>query len=278
MANKGKSTGRIDLASFGGIALAVIGIVGGLLFEGGRLTDISSLTAAVIVLAGTIGAVMITTPANLLVAAFKSLLQVFWDSTPSNSETIEQILTFARQARRGGLTSLEAGIADLADPFLKKALSLAVDGADLQDIRRIMELEIELAEHHGEGRAKVFETAGGYAPTIGIIGAVLGLIQVMKHLEDIERVGHGIAIAFVATVYGVAFANLLLLPAGAKIRSRLEARLKNNELALEGVLSIAEGMNPMLIASKLDPYREHAGTASSSWDARAGEPEARTAT
>jgi chemotaxis protein MotA len=275
MANK--SNGRIDLASFGGIALAIIGIVGGLLFEGGRLTDISSLTAGVIVLAGTMGAVMVTTPANLLVAAFKSILQVFWDATPSNSETIDQILTFARQARRGGLTSLEAGIADLTDPFLKKALSLAVDGADLQDIRRIMELEIELAEHHGEGRAKVFETAGGYAPTIGIIGAVLGLIQVMKHLEDIERVGHGIAIAFVATVYGVAFANLLLLPAGAKIRSRLEARLKNNELVLEGVLSIAEGMNPMLIESKLDPYKDHPGAVSSSWNERAGEPETRSA-
>jgi chemotaxis protein MotA len=133
---------------------------------------------------------------------------------------------------------------------------LAVDGADLQDIRRIMELEIELAEHRGECDAKVFETAGGYSPTIGIIGAVLGLIQVMKHLEDIERVGHGIAVAFVATVYGVAFANLFLLPAGAKLRARLESRLRNQELILEGILSLAEGMNPMLMQSKLEAYQE----------------------
>jgi chemotaxis protein MotA len=122
-----------------------------------------------------------------------------------------------------------------------------------------MELEIELAEHRGECDAKVFDTAGGYSPTIGIIGAVLGLIQVMKHLEDIEKVGHGIAVAFVATVYGVAFANLLLLPAGAKLRSRLESRLKNRELVLEGVLSLAEGMNPMLIQSKLEAYNEGGG-------------------
>jgi chemotaxis protein MotA len=130
---------------------------------------------------------------------------------------------------------------------------LAVDGTDLQDLRRIMELEIETAARRGEAEAKVFETAGGYAPTIGIIGAVLGLIQVMKHLEDIERVGHGIAVAFVATVYGVALANLILLPANAKIKARLESALEDMELVLEGVIGIAEGMNPKLLETKLAP-------------------------
>ncbi len=262
MANNEKPGGKIDISSLGGIAIALGGILGGLVLEGGRLSDISSITAAMIVVAGTLGAVMLTTPTKQLIGAFRSLKQVFWDSTPSNSATIDQILAFARQARRSGLISLEQNAENLDDPFMQKALSLAVDGADLQDIRRTMELEIELAEHHGEAQAKVFETAGGYAPTIGIIGAVLGLIQVMKHLEDIERVGHGIAVAFVATVYGVGFSNLLLLPAGAKLRSRLESRLKNNELVLEGVLSIAEGMNPMLIQSKLDAYQDHAASSS----------------
>jgi chemotaxis protein MotA len=252
--NSGK--GRVDFATLAGIAVALIGIVGGLVLEGGRVSDILSITAAMIVLAGTAGAVMITTPLHQLLSAAGKLTAVAWDRTPSNAGSIEQILLFARQARKSGLTSLETEIETLSDPFLKKALSLAVDGADLQDIRRIMELEIELAEHRGEADAKVFETAGGYSPTIGIIGAVLGLIQVMKHLEDIDRVGHGIAVAFVATVYGVAFANLFLLPAGAKLRSRLESRVKNNELVLEGVISLAEGMNPMLIQSKLDAYRE----------------------
>ena len=257
MANKTKATkGRIDYATLAGIIVALIGIVGGLLLEGGRISDITSITAAMVVTAGTAGAVMITTPLHQLLSAVKKLSAIFWDRTPSNAESTALILQFARQARRTGLTSLESEMENLSDPFLKKALGLAVDGADLQDIRKIMELEIELAEHRGEGDAKVFETAGGYSPTIGIIGAVMGLIQVMKHLEDIERVGHGIAVAFVATVYGVAFANLFLLPAGAKLRVRLESALKNNELVLEGVLSLAEGMNPMLIQSKLDAYRE----------------------
>jgi chemotaxis protein MotA len=259
MAGNGSNKGKLDFSTLTGIVLAFAGIVGGLILEGGRFSDISSITAAMIVVAGTLGAVMITTPLPQLLRAARSLTGVFWDSTPSNSESIAQILQFARQARRTGLTSLESEVNQLTDPFLRKGLSLAVDGADLQDIRRIMELEIELAEHRGEAEAKVFETAGGYSPTIGIIGAVLGLIQVMKHLEDIEKVGHGIAVAFVATVYGVAFANLLLLPSGAKLRARLESQLKNRELVLEGVLSLAEGMNPMLIQSKLEAYNE-AGT------------------
>jgi len=257
MASRSDSNkGKLDFSTLTGIVVALGGIVGGLILEGGRFSDISSITAGMIVVAGTLGAVMITTPLKQLLQAAKSLSGVFWDSTPSNSESISQILHFARLARRSGLTSLESEVNQLDDPFMRKGLSLAVDGADLQDIRRIMELEIELAEHRGEAEAKVFETAGGYSPTIGIIGAVLGLIQVMKHLEDIEKVGHGIAVAFVATVYGVAFANLLLLPAGAKLRTRLESRLKNQELVLEGVLSLAEGMNPMLIQSKLDAYSE----------------------
>jgi chemotaxis protein MotA len=277
MANKpGTRKGKLDLSTLTGLVVALVGIIGGLILEGGSFSDISSLTAAMIVIAGTLGAVMITTPLAHLMAAARRLPGIFWDNTPSNSGSMEQVLQFARQARRSGLISLESQIDQLADPFMRKALSLAVDGADLQDIRRILELEIELAEQRGEAEAKVFETAGGYSPTIGIIGAVLGLIQVMKHLEDIERVGHGIAGAFIATVYGVAFANLLLLPAGAKLRSRLEARLRNQELILEGVLSLAEGMNPMLIQSKLEAFEEQRPGRSGRPD-RAGTAENRSA-
>ena len=250
-------TGKLDLSTVAGLLLALAGISGGLLLEGGRLSDISSLNAAMIVLAGTVGAVMITTPLAQLSQAIRQVKAVFWDSSPSNNASIDQVLVFARQARRNGLTSIDSEVGQMSDAFMKKALSLAVDGADLQDIRRIMELEIELIEHRGECEAKVFETAGGYSPTIGIIGAVLGLIQVMKHLEDIDRVGHGIAVAFVATVYGVAFANLFFLPAAAKLRSRLDAQIKNHELVLEGVLSLAEGMNPTLLHRKLEAYSQH---------------------
>ncbi len=246
---------KIDFATLAGLVVAAGGILGGLILEGGKFSDVAQYTAALIVGAGTAGAVMVTTPLALIVSALRRLKDVFWDTTPHRPALIEQLMHFARQARRSGIVSLEEqgdGITD--NPFLKKALLLAVDGIDLQDIRRIMELEIEAAQRRGEAEAKVFETAGGYAPTIGIIGAVLGLIQVMKHLEDMEKVGHGIAVAFVATVYGVVLANIVLLPVGAKIKARLEQSLEDKELVLEGVIGIAEGMNPTLLESKLGAF------------------------
>lgn len=253
-----RRSGRADVATWAGLILAAAGIVGGLLLEGGKIADILQYTAAMIVVAGTAGAVMVTTPPSLLVAALKRVKDVLWDTTPSTAAVVAQLLEFARQARRTGIVSLESNVEKLSDPFFRKALLLAVDGMDLQDLRRVMELEIEIAERRGEAEAKVFETAGGYAPTIGIIGAVLGLIQVMKHLDDIERVGHGIAVAFVATVYGVGLANLVLLPMGNKLKARVERAVHFKELILEGVIGIAEGMNPKLIESKLEAFLEEA--------------------
>jgi chemotaxis protein MotA len=248
---------KIDFATLAGLVVAASGILGGLILEGGKFSDVAQYTAALIVGGGTAGAVMVTTPHALIHSALRRLKDVLWDNAPPRAALIEQLLHFARQARRAGIVSLEAQADAIPDnPFLRKALMLAVDGTDLQDLRRIMELEIEAAARRGEAEAKVFETAGGYAPTIGIIGAVLGLIQVMKHLEDMERVGHGIAVAFVATVYGVALANLVLLPAGAKIKARLEQSLEDKELVLEGVIGIAEGMNPKLLENKLGAFLE----------------------
>jgi chemotaxis protein MotA len=264
MANKGTSvrqSGRLDFASVVGVLLAVGGILGGLLLEGGRASDVSQYTAALIVLGGTLGAVMLTTPLGLLLSALKRFKDVFWENAPLAEDVMEQLLNFARQARRSGILSLERDADALSDPFLKKALSLAVDGTDLRDLRRIMELEMERAERRGEAEARVFEAAGGYSPTIGIIGAVLGLIQVMKHLEDIERVGHGIAIAFVATVYGVGLANLILLPAANKLKARVEQTLEFRELMLEGVIGIVEGMNPRLLEKKLEAFLEKTANA-----------------
>jgi chemotaxis protein MotA len=248
---------KVDFATLVGLAVAASGILGGLILEGGKFSDVAQYTAALIVGAGTAGAVMVTTPHALIASALRRLRDVVWDNAPSRAVLIDQLLYFARQARRSGIVSLEDQASAISDnPFFKKALMLAVDGTDLQDLRRIMELEIEAAARRGEADAKVFETAGGYAPTIGIIGAVLGLIQVMKHLEDMERVGHGIAVAFVATVYGVGLANLVLLPAGAKIKARLEQSLEDKELVLEGVIGIAEGMNPKLLETKLGAFLE----------------------
>jgi chemotaxis protein MotA len=249
-----KKDAHADFATWGGLALAVGGILGGLLLEGGKVQDVSQVTAAMIVLGGTIGAVMVTTPLPVLLSAARQLKVVFFEKVLAPDAVIEEILTYATKARKNGIVSLEQDAEAIPDKFLRKALNLAVDGTDLQVLRKMMELEISLEEHDGEAHAKVYEAAGGYAPTIGIIGAVLGLIQVMKHLEDIKEVGRGIAVAFVATVYGVASANLFFLPAANKIKARLHSSIQIKELMLEGVIGIVEGLNPKLIRSKLDAY------------------------
>lgn len=264
MAASKKAGLRPDFATIGGLVLAVGGIMAGLLMEGGKVTDVSQVTAAIIVLGGTIGAVMVTTPLPVLIRAAKRLMLVFFDPALPLNGTLEEIITYAGQARKQGIVSLEQAAAEIQDPFLRKALNLAVDGIEMNQIRNIMELEITQIEQHGEAEVKVFEAAGGYAPTVGIIGAVLGLIQVMKNLSNIDEVGRGIAVAFVATVYGVAVANLFFLPAAGKLRSRVKASVHCRELMLEGVLSIVEGLNPKLIRTKLEAFVAQAGSASKS--------------
>jgi chemotaxis protein MotA len=252
--NKGGGA-RPDIGTIGGIALALGGIIGGLLMEGGKIRDISQITAAIIVLGGTLGAVLVSTPMSVLKGALLRLISILMDKTQPPDSAIEELIAYATKARKNGLVSLESEAAEIQDPFLKKALTLAVDGTDLQEIRNMMQLDMDITDNRAQAEAKVFECGGGYSPTIGIIGAVMGLIQVMKNLANIEEVGHGIAVAFVATVYGVALANILLLPAAAKIKSRIERDTELKELKLEGVIAIVEGLNPKLIRSKLDAYR-----------------------
>jgi chemotaxis protein MotA len=248
---------KADVATIGGLVLALGGIFGGLILEGGSIKDIAQFTAAIIVLGGTIGAVMVNTPLEVLKRACKRMLTVFMYTAVSPGVIAEEIIGYATKARKNGIVSLEQDASEIQDPFLRKALNLAVDGADLQELRSMMELEIAIEEQHVEAEAKVFESAGGYSPTIGIIGAVMGLIQVMKHLEDIDAVGHGIAVAFVATVYGVAVANIFFLPVASKIKARAHEETERRELILEGVVGIVEGLNPKLIRTKLEIYSRH---------------------
>lgn len=255
-AAKPKPSIKADFATLGGLLLAVGGIVGGLLMDGGQVKDIAQISAAVIVLGGTIGAVMITTPLSVLIRAGKQLGSLFFSKSEHVSDKVEEIIEFATQARKNGIVSLESQASSIEDPFLKKALGLAVDGIEPARIRDIMELEIVLFEQDAEAEAKVFEAAGGYSPTIGIIGAVLGLIQVMKNLANIDEVGRGIAVAFVATVYGVASANIFFLPAASKLKARAQEIVRTRELMLEGILGIAEGINHKLIRIKLEAYLE----------------------
>jgi chemotaxis protein MotA len=164
---------------------------------------------------------------------------------------VQQLVIFANKARRYGMISLDADLPSLSDPFLKRALMLAVDGTEPQELRKTMQLEIDNQAEYEDNIPKVFESAGGFAPTIGIIGAVLGLIQVMQHLDNINEVGKGIAVAFVATVYGVGSANLFFLPSSGKLRLRIREEQIIREMTLEGVVSILEGMNPRMLESKL---------------------------
>ena len=254
-----KSGAKADLATIGGLILAVGGIVAGLLAEGGKIQDVAQITAAMIVIPGTLGAVMITTPVNVLLRAFRRLPQLFFYPASTSAGLLEEILKYAAKARKEGIVSLEQDAESAKDPFLRKAMNLAVDGTDIQQIRKIMDLEIALLEREGEAESKVFDAAGGYAPTIGIIGAVLGLIQVMKNLANIDEVGRGIAVAFVATIYGVGAANIFFLPAANKLRARSQTAVEARELILEGVVSIAEGMHPKLIRSQLEAYVTPAG-------------------
>lgn len=245
---------RFDYATPLGILVALVGIVGGLIAEKGDIKDILQATAALIVLGGTVGAVLVTTPLPTFVSACRRVVELLLVRSPDRREMIELIANFAMKARRQGIISLEQEADQVSNPFLRKAMNLAIDGTPLQDIRRQMELEITMAERRADAAAKVFDAAGGYAPTIGIIGAVMGLIQVMKQLDNLEEVGHGIAVAFVATIYGVGIANLFFLPAASKLRARAAEETEIQELILEGVTSIVEGLNPKLIRIKLEAY------------------------
>src|SRR5271165_4445044 len=251
--------GNVDKSSLGGIVLAIGGILAGLLLEGGNLRQIVQPTAAMIVFGGTIGAVMLQFPLPVVILAVKRLGSVFVNSQQKPQQTIERLVQYAQKARREGIVSLDADLQAIEDPFLKKSLMLAVDGTEPQELRKIMELELDNQAEYEEQVPQVFESAGGFAPTIGIIGAVLGLIQVMQHLDKIDEVGRGIAVAFVATIYGVGSANLLYLPVAGKMKHRIREEQIAREMTLEGVASILEGMNPRMLEIKLLGFLVDAG-------------------
>lgn len=245
---------RPDFATLLGLTLAGVGIVGGLVLEKGSIKDIAQYTAALIVGGGTLGAILVASPLKSVLSALSYLKVIFLERSADPAALVDEVIVYATKARKQGIVSLESDAANISDSFLRKAINLAVDGTDIDELKSMMELEIDQVESHAEDAAKVYECGGGYSPTIGIIGAVLGLIQVMKNLANISEVGHGIAVAFVATVYGVALANLVLLPAAAKIRARAAIDSKMRELALDGVIGMIEGSNPKIIRAKLEGY------------------------
>jgi len=241
----------VDKASFGGVTLAVGGIVLGLILEGGKIGQILQPTAALIVFGGTLGAILLQFPLSIVLAGFASLARVFFERGEDPQAAVNQMVAYAHKARREGIVSLDSELGEIEEPFLKKSLMLAIDGTEPAELRRIMELELDNRADRDENIPRVFESAGGFSPTIGIIGAVLGLIQVMQHLDNIGEVGKGIAVAFVATIYGVGAANLFFLPAAGKLKIRQREEQVRQEIILEGVISILEGMNPRMLETKL---------------------------
>ena len=246
----------MDKASIGGVLVALTGIVAGLLLEGGNLGQIFQPTAAMIVFGGTLGAVLLQFPMKTVVDAFRRLAVLFVAPQMQDHKLVQQLVSFANKARRSGVVSLDADLRTIDDPFLRQALTLAVDGTEPTELRRIMSVSMDARSEGEERQPAVFESAGGFSPTIGILGAVLGLIQVMQHLDNIQAVGKGIAVAFVATIYGVGAANLFFLPAAGKLRLRIREEHLRREMMLESVISILEGMNPRMLEGKLTGYLE----------------------
>lgn len=241
----------MDKGSVIGILLAIGGILVGLTLEGGRVAQILQPTAAMIVFGGTLGAVLVQFPMSVVLSAFASLANVFLERGQDPQDVVREMVGYAQKARKQGIVSLDEDVANITQPFLKKSLMLAVDGTEPAELRNIMELDLDNRAERDENIPRVFESAGGFSPTIGIIGAVLGLIQVMQHLDNISEVGRGIAVAFVATIYGVASANLFFLPAAGKLKIRNRAEQLRQEIMLEGTVSILEGMNPRMLETKL---------------------------
>jgi len=243
-----------DKSTAGGILIALAGIGCGLILDGGKVAQVIQPTAALIVIGGTIGAVMVQFPLPVVVQAIGHLKDIFLNAESESDTLVQNLLRYAYKARKEGILSLDAELGKIHDPFLKESLMLAVDGVNAADLRKMMELQLDYRGEKDERIPKVFEAAAGFAPTIGILGAVLGLIQVMQRLQDINEVGRGIAVAFVATIYGVGSANLLFLPWAGKLRIRIRERQIIQEMTLEAVLSIIEGVNPRALEMQLSRY------------------------
>jgi chemotaxis protein MotA len=244
----------MDIVSVIGLVLAFAAIVGGQVLEGGHIGSLLQPTAALIVLGGTVGAVLLQSPGAVIKRGLRMMLWVLVPPVVEHQRIIDQITNWSQVSRREGLLALENFIAQMRDEFAKKGLQLLVDGAEPERLREVLEVEIDTFEEELRQGAKVWEAAGGYSPTIGIIGAVMGLIHVMENLTDPAKLGAGIAVAFVATIYGVALANLVYLPMSNKLKLHIGRLVVGREMLIDGLVGIANGDNPRIIESRLRGY------------------------
>jgi chemotaxis protein MotA len=245
---------KMDLNSVFGILLAFVAIIGGQFLEGGHLSSLMQAAALLIVMGGTVGAVLLQSPVKIFVNGIRMSAWVFFPPSNSPQVLIKQIINWAQISRKDGLLALEELVPGVKDPLSKKGLQLLADGSTPDKLREALEIEILAMENYQRQSARIWEAAGGYAPTIGILGAVLGLIHVMENLSDPNLLGNGIAVAFVATVYGVGLANLVFLPVANKLKTIIGEHVVLQEILVDGFVAIAQGEHPRLIESRLNGY------------------------
>ena len=244
----------MDRLSLIGVLIGFAALIGGNYLEGGSWHSLANGPAALIVIGGTLGAAILQTPRRSLKRAMALFRWIVFPPHRDFAQGIQQVVTWANTARKDGLLGLENLSNSETDHFARKGLQLLVDGSEPETIRHVLETDLLVTEQRDQDAAHFYESMGGYAPTIGIIGAVMGLIHVMRHLGDPAELGPGIAVAFVATIYGVAFANLLLLPIANKLRLCIKEYSQYREMLIEGLIAIAEGQNPKAIEMQLSGY------------------------
>lgn len=244
----------MDKISFFGLALGFAAIVLGQVLEGGHITSLLQPTAFIIVAGGTLGAVMLQSPFRVFKDGVRMLRWIFVPPVVSHEDLIAEATAWSHVARKEGLLALEGRIQNMSDPFMRRGVQLLVDGIEPERLREVLEVEIDSAENQMKLGARIWEAAGGYSPTIGILGAVLGLIHVMENLADPSLLGAGIAVAFVATIYGVGFANLIFLPISKKLMAHIGSITSQREMLLDAIIGIANGDNPRLIEGRMRSY------------------------
>ena len=241
----------LDLFLLAGTAIALTAIMLGLHAAGVSLNYFVQPVAATIVLGGTLGVMLVTTPRHALIYSLNRVMGLLSAAESSRAALIDEIVDYARHARRGGIFSVEPMIQNATHPLLRHALEMSMDISDRVELRGVLETELQMAERQGEADAKTLEVAGGFAPTLGIIGTVIGLMQVLRQFSNLPSVGYGIGTAFVSTIYGLALANLLLLPIAHRIRARVAENFETQELIMEGVLAMVESAHPAVIRMRL---------------------------
>lgn len=246
----------MDIASVLGTIMGISAVVGGQVLEGGHVGQIMQGTAALIVFGGTFGAMLVSYPTSDIKRAFGLIPLIYKNVNMDVRPVIDEIIRIATIARKEGVLAVEGQRESIQDPLFKKTIKYVIDGFEPNTVKEIIDTEIYLVFEEEEMAGKVFEGAGGYAPTIGIIGAVLGLIHVMSMLNDPSKIGEGIAVAFVATVYGVGISNLILIPWGTKLKRKAAQRMIAKEVVKLGVVGIQEGLNPHFLQEKLEVFVE----------------------